>query len=105
MSMIREPGDPLRWIQSLSRPKDGTTPQTADSGQWKANCIAECVQARGDVLMTLRRLFQRELLIRLADDQSAAFICTSKWPVSSRTKRVAISDSSKHPADGNTEQS
>ena len=37
--------------------------------------------------MTLRRLFQREVLIRLPDSESAdqtAFICTSKWSVWSR---------------------
>jgi hypothetical protein len=58
--------------------------------------------------MTLRRLFQRELLIRLPDGESAdqsAFICTSKWLAWSRKKRVAISDSSKYSPEVNTEQS
>ncbi|HTW63775.1 MAG TPA: hypothetical protein VME17_04125 [Bryobacteraceae bacterium] len=39
--------------------------------------------------MTLRALFEKQVFIRLTDDQ-AAFICTAKWPLLSRTKRVDV---------------
>jgi len=39
--------------------------------------------------MTLRTLFEKQVFIRLADDHMG-FICTTKWPFFSRTRRVSV---------------
>jgi hypothetical protein len=41
--------------------------------------------------MTLRKLFEKQVFIRLTDDQ-VAFVCTAKWPFLSRTRRVDINE-------------
>ena len=41
--------------------------------------------------MTLRTLFEKQVFIRLTDDQTA-FICTAKWPLLSRTRRVDVNE-------------
>jgi hypothetical protein len=40
--------------------------------------------------MTLRSLFEKQIFIRLADDQTA-FLYTAKWRLSSRIRRVSLS--------------
>lgn len=39
--------------------------------------------------MTLRTLFEKQVFVRLSQDHTA-FICTTKWPLLSRTRRVGI---------------
>jgi len=39
--------------------------------------------------MTLRTLFEKQVLIRLTGDQTA-FVCTTKWPLLSRSNRVEV---------------
>ena len=39
--------------------------------------------------MTLRTLFEKQVFVRLTEDQTA-FICTTKWPLLSRTRRIAV---------------
>ena len=39
--------------------------------------------------MTLRSLFEKQIFVRLTEDH-AAFICTTKWPLLSRTRRVGL---------------
>jgi hypothetical protein len=41
--------------------------------------------------MTLRPLFQKQVHIRLTDDQTA-FVCTAKWSLFSRITRVCVRD-------------
>lgn len=41
--------------------------------------------------MTLRPLFEKQVLIRLTDDQTA-FVCTAKWSLFSRITRVCVSE-------------
>jgi len=41
--------------------------------------------------MKLRSLFEKQIFIRLTDDRTA-FICTAKWPLLSRIRRVSVSD-------------
>jgi hypothetical protein len=41
-------------------------------------------------MMALRTLFERQVLIRLTDDQTA-FISTTKWPLLSRIRRFRVS--------------
>ncbi len=40
-------------------------------------------------IMTFRSLFEKQMFIRLADDQTA-FFCTVKWRLFSRTRRVGV---------------
>lgn len=41
--------------------------------------------------MTLRTLFEKQVFIRLTDDQTA-FISTTKWPLLSRIRRFRVSE-------------
>jgi hypothetical protein len=42
-------------------------------------------------IMKLRTLFEKRVFVRLSEDHSA-FICTTKWPLLSITRRVGIHD-------------
>jgi hypothetical protein len=39
--------------------------------------------------MTLRTLFEKQIFVRLNEDHTA-FICTTKWPLLSKIRRVSI---------------
>jgi hypothetical protein len=39
--------------------------------------------------MTLSTLFEKQVFVRLSEDHTA-FICTTKWPLLSRTRRVGV---------------
>ena len=39
--------------------------------------------------MTLRTLFEKQVFVRLSDDHTA-FICTTKWPLLSKIRRVKV---------------
>ena len=41
--------------------------------------------------MTLRKLFEKQVFIRLTDDQTA-FISTAKWLLLTRIRRVSVSE-------------
>ncbi len=41
--------------------------------------------------MTLSTLFEKQVFVRLTEDHTA-FICTTKWPLLSRTKRVGVQE-------------
>jgi hypothetical protein len=41
--------------------------------------------------MTLRSLFEKQVFVRLSEDHTA-FICTTKWPLLSRTRRVGVDE-------------
>jgi hypothetical protein len=41
--------------------------------------------------MTLRTWFEKQVFVRLTEDRNA-FICTTKWPLFSRTKRVGVDE-------------
>jgi hypothetical protein len=41
--------------------------------------------------MTLKSLFEKQVFIRLIDD-GTAFLCTAKWLLFARTKRVGVSE-------------
>lgn len=41
--------------------------------------------------MKLRSLFEKQIFIRLTDDQTA-FICTAKWSLLTRSRRVCVND-------------
>ena len=41
--------------------------------------------------MTLRTLFEKQVLVRLNEDHTA-FICTTKWPLFSRTRRIGVEE-------------
>ena len=40
-------------------------------------------------MMTLRTLFEKEILVRVSEDQST-LICTTKWPCFSITRRFGV---------------
>ena len=40
-------------------------------------------------MMTLRTLFEREIFVRVSEDQST-LICTTKWPFLSITRRFGV---------------
>ncbi len=42
-------------------------------------------------LRTLFERFERQVLVRLAEDQTA-FICTAKWPLCSIIRRVGVGE-------------
>jgi hypothetical protein len=42
-------------------------------------------------MMTLRTLFEKQVFIRLSDEQTA-FVCTTKWPLLSIRRRVGVGD-------------
>ena len=48
-------------------------------------------------IMTLRTLFEKQVFIRLTDDQTA-FRCISKWPLFSIARRVGVSQSGRELA-------
>ena len=59
---------------------------------WKHSCLKDDVRSREATKMKLRTLFAKfetQVFIRLTDDQTA-FMCTAKWPLLSRTRRVAV---------------
>jgi hypothetical protein len=39
--------------------------------------------------MTLRTLFEKQVFVRLTEDHTA-FICTTKWPLLSKIRRVRV---------------
>ena len=39
--------------------------------------------------MTFRTWFEKQVFVRLTEDHTA-FICTTKWPLFSRTRRVGV---------------
>ena len=39
--------------------------------------------------MTLRTLFEKQVFVRLSEDHTA-FICTTKWPLLSKIRRVSV---------------
>lgn len=39
--------------------------------------------------MTLRTLFEKQVFVRLSEDHTA-FICTRRWPLLSKIKRVSV---------------
>ena len=41
--------------------------------------------------MTLRTWFEKQVFVRLTEDHTA-FICTTKWPLFSRTRRVSVDE-------------
>ena len=41
--------------------------------------------------MKLRTLFEKQVFLRLTDDQTA-FICTAKWSLFSRIRQVCVSE-------------
>ena len=41
--------------------------------------------------MTLSTLFEKQVFVRLSEDHTA-FICTTKWPLLSRTRRVGVDE-------------
>jgi hypothetical protein len=45
--------------------------------------------------MKLRLLFEKQVFVRLSQDHSA-FICTTKWPVLSRARRIGIGEAGLH---------
>src|SRR5271157_2465059 len=40
-------------------------------------------------IMTLRTLFEKQVFVRLTEDH-AAFVCTTKWPLLSKIRRVSV---------------
>jgi len=42
-------------------------------------------------IMTVRSLFEKQVFLRLTEDGSA-FICTTKWPVFSKTRRIGVDE-------------
>ncbi len=42
-------------------------------------------------MMTLKKFFEEQVFIRLTEDQNA-FICTTKWPLLSRIRRINVSE-------------
>ncbi len=42
--------------------------------------------------MKLRTLFEKQVFVRLSEDQTG-FICTTKWPLLSITRRVGVDES------------
>ena len=42
-------------------------------------------------IMTLSTLFEKQVFVRLSEDQTA-FICTTKWPLLSRIRRVSVDE-------------
>jgi len=40
-------------------------------------------------IMTLRTLFEKQVFVRLTEDHTA-FICTTKWPLLSKIRRVSV---------------
>jgi hypothetical protein len=47
--------------------------------------------------MKLRTLFEKQVLVRLSEDDSA-FICTTKWPLFSITRRVGVDEAARDVA-------
>ena len=41
--------------------------------------------------MTLRTLFEKQVFVRLTEDRTA-FICTTKWPLLSKIRRVRVDE-------------
>ena len=41
--------------------------------------------------MTLRTLFEKQVFVRLSEDHTA-FICTTKWPLLSKIRRVGVDE-------------
>ena len=41
--------------------------------------------------MTLRTLFEKQIFVRLNEDHTA-FICTTKWPLLSKIRRVRVDE-------------
>jgi hypothetical protein len=41
--------------------------------------------------MTLRTLFEKQVFVRLSEDHTA-FICTTRWPLLSKIKRVSVDE-------------
>jgi len=42
-------------------------------------------------IMKLKILFEKQVFVRLSEDHSA-FICTTQWPLLSRTKRIGVGE-------------
>jgi hypothetical protein len=42
-------------------------------------------------IMKLRILFEKQVFVRLSEDHSA-FICTTQWPLLSRTRRIGVGE-------------
>src|SRR5665213_1705663 len=42
-------------------------------------------------IMKLRILFEKRVVVRLSEDHSA-FICTTQWPLLSRTRRIGVGE-------------
>jgi hypothetical protein len=49
------------------------------------------VRSRAATKMTFRTLFEKQVFIRLTDDHTA-FMYTAKWPLRSRTRRLAVNE-------------
>ena len=47
--------------------------------------------------MRLRNLFEKEVFVRLSDDHTA-FICTTRWPWLSKTRRITINETGRDVA-------
>ena len=42
-------------------------------------------------MMKLRILFEKQVFVRLSEDHSA-FVCTTQWPLLSRTRRIGVGE-------------
>ncbi len=44
--------------------------------------------------MTLRTLFEKQVLVRLSEDHTA-FICTTRWPLLLKVRRVSVDEAAR----------